>query len=136
MTVVVPGSHGKKDDDQEAGLAAAKRRLESASARPFELDEVLARERAREERDVASRHAAERKLEATVHDARERRVATEKARAEALKLAHERAEASRVLEAQEAHIKQVEKSLEERARSAQKEEIQTVPPPRAKTEDQ
>lgn len=60
-------------DQEEQGLDAAKRKLSEALGRPFDVDRILAADRAEHEREQKARLRAEQKLDQTVAKARQRR---------------------------------------------------------------
>ena len=73
MSAVLP----PKDDSSRSGaggLAAARRKLSEMVGRPFDVDALLAQERAREERSRSAKKAAQDALEQTLEKARVRRL--------------------------------------------------------------
>ena len=72
--IVTPPADDKKDPYREDhGLDEAKKKLSEIRGRPFDVDQVLAQDHARKEREMAVRKQAEGKLEEERGKARQRR---------------------------------------------------------------
>lgn len=92
-------------DRDESGLDAAKRKLSEMQGRPFDVDAVLAKNRAKEERQRLVAREAERRIERERGAARERR--------ESLKLKEIEAE-NRVLSEHEQRLEEAKKGEQRR----------------------
>ncbi len=86
-------------DDRE-GLDAAKQKLSEAQGRPFEVDKILAQNRARQAQEEEARKRAEAKLEAEHKAGRERRHAILASELEAAKRAKEKGLVERQVKAE------------------------------------
>lgn len=73
MTVTLPPDDKKDPYREDHGLDAAKKKLSAITGRPFDVDQVLATDRARKEREIEVRKQAEGKLEHEREKARQRR---------------------------------------------------------------
>ena len=70
---ITPPPPNNNDSRDERDLDEAKKKLSEMHGRPFDVDQVLARHRAKQEHEIEVRHKAQVKVDEIRKDARQRR---------------------------------------------------------------